>query len=256
MKTFFVLLNREMKSYFYSPIAYVVLCFFWLLMGGLICLILAGNNGYPSEMPVVQQFFGGVFFWFPFILIFPLITMRIYSEEFRMGTVESLTTAPVSDLEIVLSKLAATFLFSCLLLLPSLAFFACYTKVTGNIAANATGAYLTTYFLLLLMSLFYCSIGCFASALTKDQINAAVISFTTILVIILFGFVFDIFGMNAQSGVQAMLREAQGYISPLMHMQDFSKGIIDSRPVVFYLTMTALTTFLTFHVFQYRKWKF
>jgi ABC-2 type transport system permease protein len=251
MKTFFTLLNREMKSYFYSPIAYVVLCFFWILMGGLTCLILAANNGYPSETPIVQQFFAGAFFWFPFILIFPLITMRIYSEEFRMGTVESLTTAPVTDLQIVLSKLAATFLFSCMLLLPSLLFFAGYSRVTGHAAAGATGAYLTSYLLLLLMSLFYCSIGCFASALTKDQINAAMISFTVIIVLFLLGFVFDIFGITTQAA-----REAQSYVSPLGHMADFSKGIIDSRPIVFYSSMTVFITFLTFHVFQYRKWKF
>jgi len=250
MKTFMTLLTREMKSYFYSPIAYVVLFYFLLLMGFNTWALISASNGYPVEVTLVQQFFSGAIFWFPFILVFPLITMRVFSEEFRMGTIESLTTAPVGDLQIVLSKLTGTFLFSCLLLLPSLLFFVFYTKVSGHAAANATGAFGTCYFLLVLMSLFYCSIGCLASALTKDQVSAAMVSFTTITLLLFLGFIFDIANVTLP-----VARDVQSYVSPVGHMADFSKGIIDSRPVVYYLTMTALTTFLTFQVFQYRKWK-
>src|SRR5206468_3644602 len=102
----------EMKCYFYSPIAYVVLFYFLLLMGFNTWALLAATNGYPVEVSLVQQFFSGAIFWFPFILIFPLITMHVFSEEFRMGTIETLTTAPVSDAQIVLSKWIATFIFS------------------------------------------------------------------------------------------------------------------------------------------------
>lgn len=250
MKTFLTLLIREMKSYFYSPIAYVVLFYFLLLMGFNTWALMSATNGYPVEVTLVQQFFSGAMFWFPFILIFPLITMRVFSEEFRMGTIETLTTAPVTDAQIVLSKLSSTFLFSCLLLLPSLVFFVTYSRVSGHDMATATGAYWSSYLLLLLISLFYCSIGCLASALTKDQVNAAMVSFTTITLLLFMGFIFDIANLTSP-----IYRQTEGYISPVGHMQDFSKGIIDSRPIVFYLSMTALTTFLTFQVFQYRKWK-
>ncbi len=250
MKTFITLLIREMKSYFYSPIAYVVLFYFLLLMGFNTWALISAGNGLPAEYTLVQQFFSGAIFWFPFILVFPLITMRIFSEEFRMGTIESLTTAPVDDFQIVLSKLVATFLFSCLLLLPSLLFFAIYARMSGHATATATGAYGTSYFLLVLMSLFYCSIGCLASALTRDQVNAAMISFSTITLLLFLGFIFDITNVT-----NPMARELQSYVSPVGHMMDFSKGIIDSRPVVYYLSMTVLMTFLTFQVFQYRKWK-
>jgi ABC-2 type transport system permease protein len=250
MKTFLTLLIREMKSYFYSPIAYVVLFYFLLLMGFNTWALIAATNGQPVEVTLVQQFFSGAIFWFPFILIFPLITMRVFSEEFRMGTIETLTTAPVGDLQIVTSKLLSTFLFSCLLLAPSLAFFAVYSRVSGHTTATATGAYWTSYGLLLLISLFYCSIGCLASALARDQVNAAMVSFTTITLLLFLGFIFDIANVSSP-----IAREVEGYISPVGHMQDFSKGVVDSRPIVFYLTMTALVTFLTFQVFQYRKWK-
>jgi len=250
MKTFITLLSREVKSYFYSPIAYVVLSYFLLLMGFNTWAILSASNNMPLEVTLVQQFFSGAIFWFPFILVFPLITMRVFSEEFRMGTIESLTTAPVEDIQIVLAKLAGTVIFSGLLLIPNLLFFAAYARVSGHATATATGAYGACYLLLMLMSLFYCSIGCLASSLTKDQINAAMISFTTITLLLFLGFIFEIANVTSP-----IAREFQSYVSPVAHMADFSKGMIDSRPIIYYLSMTGLTTFLTLQVFQYRKWK-
>ncbi len=250
MRTFLILLTRELKSFFYSPIAYVVLFYFLLLMGFNAWALISVMNGYPVETTIVQQFFEGALFWFPFVLTFPLITMRVFSEEFRMGTIETLTTAPVQDWQIILSKLFGTFFFSALLLVPSLVFFAMFSRISGHATATATGAYWTTYLLLMLIGLFYCSIGCLASALTKDQINAAMVSFTTITLLLFLGFIFDITGVTSPAA-----RELQSYISPINHMRDFSKGIIDSRPVVFYLSMATLVTFFTFQVFQYRKWK-
>lgn len=250
MRTFLTLLIREVKSLFYSPIAYVVLVYFYILMGFNTWMLLNAINGLPLETTLIQQFFTAGAFWFPFILVFPLITMRTFSEEFRMGTIETLTTAPVTDLQIVLSKQLSTFFFSCLLLAPSLLFFATWSFLSNHSAATASGAYVTSYGLLLLMSFFFCSIGCLASALTKDQVNAAMISFTTITLLLFLGFIFDI--MNITS---PLAHEMQRFLSPYEHMIDFSKGVVDSRPIVFYVTMSAFVTFLTFQVFQYRKWK-
>ncbi len=280
MKTFTTLLIREIKSYFYSPIAYVVLCYFLILMGFTTWFLLAATNGNAIDVStqgtLIQGFFSGAMFWYPFILVFPLITMRVFSEEFRMGTIETLTTAPVGDTSIVLSKFFASFLFSCLFFIPSLGFYALFSWVghspanasassghvsqalvwlshliggNGDATANATGVYWTTYALILLISLFYCSIGCLASALTKDQVNAAVVSFTTIILLLLVGFIPEVFGGGSQ-----ISRETQTYILPTAHMADYSKGIIDSRPIVYYLSMTVFMVFLTLQVFQYRKW--
>jgi len=180
---------------------------------------------------------------------FPLITMRIYSEEYRMGTFETLTTAPVKDWQVVLSKFAGVLIFYCILWTPTLCSFAVFQYITGKTAANAAGAYLGTYLLLFLMGGFYISIGCLASALTKDQINAATISFTTITLLLFLGFLPDI--MNIPPG-------NPGYVfvcfSDSAHA-GFSKGLIDSRPIIWYLSMTVLICYLTLQVFQYRKWK-
>lgn len=250
MKTFLTLLSREVKSFFYSPIAYVVLFYFLFLSGYNFYQQVNLMNGYPTEITIVQAFFSTALFWFPFILSFPLITMRSYSEEFRMGTFETLTTAPVTDLQVVLAKFFGVLVFYCILWAPTLWSFAIFQYITGKSAVAAAGAYWGTYLLLLLIGCFYSSIGCLSSAFTKDQINAATISFTTITLLLFLGFLADVLNITAPA-----IRELFSYISTIQHMQDFSKGIIDSRPIIWYLTMTALVLFFTLQVFQFRKWK-
>ena len=250
MKTFLTLLSREVKSFFYSPIAYVVLFYFLFLSGYNFYQQINLMNGYPTEITVVQAFFSPAIFWFPFILSFPLITMRSYSEEFRMGTFETLTTAPVKDSQVVLAKLFGVLVFYCILWSPTLCSFAIFQYITGKTAVAAAGAYWGTYLLLLLIGCFYSSIGCFASALTKDQINAATISFTTITLLLFLGFLPEVLNLSTPA-----IRELFSYISTIQHMQDFSKGIIDSRPIVWYLSMTTLVLFFTLQIFQFRKWK-
>jgi ABC-2 type transport system permease protein len=250
MKTFLTLFGREVKSFFYSPIAYVVLFYFLLLSGVNFWYQISVINGYPVELTLVEIVFAQALFWFPFILSFPLITMKVYSEEYRMGTLETLTTAPVRDWQIVLSKFAGVVFFYCILWAPNFLSFAAFEQITHHAAANSAGAYYTTFLLLFLMGLFFCSVGCFASALTQDQIIAATISFSIILICVFLPFLPMVMNNN-----NPVVRDIFSYFSPTGHMDDFSKGIIDSRPLVWYLSMTALMTYLTLQVFQFRKWK-
>jgi ABC-2 type transport system permease protein len=250
MRTLLTLLDRELKSYFHSPIAYVVTFFFLIATGfnfysGVLFL---NNNG--SEVTLVEASFNTVLFWFPLILIFPLITMRTYADEFRMGTFETLTTAPVEDWQVVLAKFSGAFLFYCVLWTPSVAYFAAFQILTGKQAALAGGAYGGSYLLLALMGMFYCSIGCLASALSSEQINAAVMTFVAIFAAFLGGLLTFIFNVTNPA-----LRDLISHISAIEHMADFSRGLIDTRPVVWYLSMTALVLFINLQVFQYRKWK-
>ena len=249
MKTFLTLLNREVKSFLYSPIAYVVLFYFLLLAGYNFNFQINVLNGYTTEITVVEAFFSPALFWFPFILCFPLITMRVYSEEFRMGTFETLTTAPVGDGQVVASKFFGVLVFYIILWTPTLLSFAVFQYVTGQTAANASGAYLGAYLLLLLMGCFYISIGCLASALTKDQINAATISFSTITVLLFLAFVPDVLGITSPA-----IKDIFAYVSATQHMQDFAKGLIDTRPIVWYVSTSLLILIETFQVFQARKW--
>lgn len=250
MKILYTLFLRELKSFFYSPIAYVVLFYFLFLSGFNFYSQISIMNGYPAEVTVVEAFFMPALFWFPFVLSFPLITMRVYAEEFRMGTFETLTTAPVSDLQVVLSKFFGVLTFYCILWAPSLLSFAAFQFVTGKMAANATGAFLGSYLLLFVMGAFFVAVGNLASALTQDQVNAATISFTSITMLLFLAFLPDIMNITTPG-----IRDMFSYISSVQHMQDFSKGLIDSRPIIWYVSMTVLMCFLTLQVFQYRKWR-
>ena len=250
MTKFFTLLGREIKSFFYSPIAYVVMCFFLFLTGFAFYIGVALLNRGPTNVTVVQAFFNTILFWIAYLLIFPLITMRTFSEEFKLGTIESLMTAPVKDWQVVITKWLGCLVFYIILWLPTTVYFAVFTWATKTEAAHAAGAYFGSYLLLLLMGMFYISVGCFASVLTKNQIIAAIISLVMILVLLFAGLL-----QYVMLDVSGTLRDVFGYFSAIEHMENFSQGIIDSRPIVWYLTMTLFMLVLTYQVFQSRKWK-
>src|SRR3979490_1962434 len=180
MRKFYTLLSREVRSYFYSPIAYVVLVFFLFVAGVDFYFQLSFMNGKPVSYSVQEAFFNSVFFWFAFVLIFPLITMRLFAEEFKLGTIEPLMTAPVRDWQVVLAKFFGALVFYVILWLPPTIFCRVFQGSPHHPAANSTGAYLGAYLMLLLLGMFYLSVGCLASVLTKNQIVAAVISFCAI----------------------------------------------------------------------------
>src|SRR5947208_3325715 len=180
MRKFLVLLVREVRSYFYSPIAYIVLVFFLLVSGVDFYFQISFMNQRAVAYSVQEAFFNSVFFWFAFVLIFPLITMRLFAEEFKLGTIEPLMTAPVRDWQVVLAKFFGALLFYAVLWIPTILYFAIFQYITHQPAAGSAGAYWGSYGMLLLIGMFYLSVGCLASVLTRNQIIAAVISFCAI----------------------------------------------------------------------------
>src|SRR3954469_1253674 len=250
MRTFFTLLGREVRSYFYSPVAYIVLLFFLLLSGVDFYFQLSFMNGRQVPYTVQEAFFNSVFFWFAFVLIFPLITMRLFSEEFKLGTIEPLMTAPVRDSEVVLAKFFGALVFYFVLWIPTILYFLIFQFITKQPATNSMGAYLGAYLMLLLLGMFYLSIGCLASALTKNQIVAAVISFCVITLHFFSGLISFI-----MQEISSSTRQLLGYFSAIEQMGALSRGEIDTRPMVLYLSMTIVMLTLTYQAFQSRKWR-
>jgi ABC-2 type transport system permease protein len=250
MRKFRTLLGRELGSAFHQPLAYVVLFFFLLITGFNFHAGVSLLNRATGGTTMVEAFFNTVYFWFPFLLVFPLITMRVFAEEAKLGTVETLMTAPVRDVQVVFAKYFGALAFYLILWLPSLLYFVVFQAVTDRSAAGAAGSYLGAYAMILLLGMLYTALGCLASALTDNQIVAAVMAFAAIL-----GLFFLSMLTLVMPSAGPLVREIAYYFSPVQHMMDFSRGIFDSRPVVFYLTSTALALFATFHVFQYRRWK-
>src|SRR5207245_8175079 len=250
MLKFYTLLSREVRSYFHSPIAYIVLIFFLIISGIDFYFQVAFMNQSQVQYTVQEAFFNSVFFWFAFVLIFPLITMRLFAEEFKLGTIEPLTTVPVRDWQVVLSKFFCALVFYLILWVPTLLYFWIFLKITYQPAADSGGAYWGSYLMLLLLGMFYLSIGCFTSVLTRNQIIAAVISFCAITLLFFLGLVQFII-----LDVTPTTRDLLGYFSAIEHMGTFSRGIIDTRPIVLYVIMTIALLTLTHQALQSRRWR-
>src|SRR5437868_11555776 len=136
MRKFLTLLSREVTSYFYSPIAYIVLLFFLIVSGVDFYFQISFMNQRAVPYSVQEAFFNSVFFWFAFVLIFPFITMRLFAEEFKLGTIEPLMTAPVRDWQVVLAKFFGALIVYLVLWVPTILYFLIFHYITGQRAAG------------------------------------------------------------------------------------------------------------------------
>ncbi len=148
MRRFVTLLKREIQHYFHQPLAYIVLFCFLLITGFIFQLGVGALNRAASQTTMVEAFFDSILLWFPFILTFPLLTMRLFSEEYKLGTIETLMTAPVGDLAVVLSKYVGALAFYLVIWVPTILYFLIFHVVTGQSAAQSFSQYVGSYLLL------------------------------------------------------------------------------------------------------------
>jgi ABC-2 type transport system permease protein len=243
-------LGREIGRAFRQPLAWVFMTFFLLLTGVNFQAGVAALNREPSTVTALEAFFNSLLFWFPFLLSFPLLTMRLFSEEYKLGTIETLMTAPVGDGEVVLAKFAGAFTFYAALWIPTPLYFLGFWWVSGQPSADAFGPFLGAYAIVLLAGAFYLSLGCLASALTDNQIVAGMACAALVCLSFFLGILWFLY-----PGTSPLLREIAYTVSTIEHMADFSRGIFDSRPVVLYLSLTAFVLFLTYLAMQRRRWR-
>lgn len=250
MRCFFILLKKELRGFFVSPVAYVVLALVMILNGFSFRAALSILESAPSEGSIVRWTFDSQWFWMSYFFIFPLLTMRLFSEEKKLGTLETLLTAPVRAWEVVWSKYMAAVIFYCLLWVPSLLNFWLLETITGGAVEIPPGTLQGSYLILLFMGLFNLAVGCFASSLTSNQIVAAVAAFTMCLMHYLIG-VFMQVGRN----VPARYVDIVQYISSRDHFRVFINGLVDSRVLVYYGSLALLFLALTHQVVEFRRWK-
>lgn len=250
MRCFFILLKKELWGFFVSPVAYVVLALAMVLNGFSFRAALSILESAPSEGSIVTWTFYSRWFWLSYFFIFPLLTMRLFAEEKKMGTLETLLTAPVRTWEVVWSKYLASVIFYCLIWVPSALNFWLLHKLTGGAVEIPRGALQGSYLVLFFMGLFNLAVGCFASSLTSNQIVAAVVSFTACLMHFLIG-VFVQVGRN----VPEKFVDVVQYISSSDHIRLFTSGLLDSRPMVYYSSLAIVFIVLTQQVLDFRKWR-
>lgn len=244
---FFIQFKRELGAFFNSSMAYIIFFFFTLIVGSAFY-----NNLQYLELgvrvSVMQMFFLGAWFWICLLIMIPLITMRLFSEEYKTGTIELLMTAPVSDWDIVLSKFFAGLFFYVTLWAPTVVYLFVFQWVTGSEVPLEIPNTLLCYALVVLIGAFFVSLGLFASSLTRNQALAAFITFALLLSLFFIG----LLGFNMSESKFSPFME---YISCYQHMRNYLEGIFDSRPLVFYLSGTGLFLALTQRVMAVKKLK-
>lgn len=251
MRLFLTLFFKELRSFFYSPIAYVVLALVMVINGLSFRAGITMLEKGPQMSSIVTWTFSSQWFWLSYFFVFPLLTMRLFAEEKKLGTWETLCTAPVRTWQIVLAKYGAAVFFYCLLWVPSLANFAIFQTMTQGAAVIPPGALYGTYLLLFFMGLFNLAIGCLASSLTANQIVAAVVAFTGSLVHFLIG-AFILYFMRA--GQKAFV-DFVYYIASVKHIETFTNGLLDTRPLVYYFSLSVLLLVITHQVLEFRRWR-
>jgi len=251
MRTCFILFLKELRALFYSPVAWVVLALVMIINGFSFRAAIAALEAAPRNTSIVTWTFSSQWFWLSYFFIFPLLTMRLFAEERKLGTFETLFTAPVRSWQVVLSKYGAAVFFYCLMWLPSLANFLMFQYMTVGAADVPHGALIGTYLLLFFMGLFNLAAGCFASALTSNQIVAAALSFT----ISLMHFLLGVFVLGLALNVSGMFVDLIYYIATVQHIQTFTSGLLDTRPLVYYASLALFFLALTHHVLEFRRWR-
>jgi ABC-2 type transport system permease protein len=236
MRKISIIAAKELKTYFLSPIAYVVILFFWFIASFFFYVIL-----YQTQEASLRYVFGNMAVVILFIV--PLITMRLLSEEVRSGTIETLTTDPVTDLDVVLGKYFGVFLFYITLLLPT----GIYLAILSWLGNPDWGEVISGYTGLLCLGAFFLSAGILCSSLSKNQIVSGVICLVFLLIL-------WVIGMAAE-GHDSLWAKIVKYISVFDHFEDFTKGVLNTQHISYYLSSTILFLFLTVRNLETRRWK-
>lgn len=252
MANVLALAHKELRSYFASPIGYVIVGLFALLFGYFFYAYLGFFVRSSEQMMtggqtpnVNQQMIRGVLLNSAVIILFimPMITMRTYSEEKRSGTIELLLTSPITDMQIILGKfLGAMGLYAVMLAVTMI-----YIAILFFLGNPEWKPILAGYLGLLLMGGCFVSVGLLISSLTKNQIVAAVVTFAVFLML----WVINWIGEN--SGPTT--REVVNYLSITHHFDDFARGIIDTKHVIYYLSFITFGLFLTAKSVDSERWR-
>lgn len=239
-------LRKEFTTFFYSPIAYVLLVA-TMIYNGIVFLLIVEflSNPQAPHGAAMQYMFGGTdFFYILLSAAASFITMRLVSQERSSGTLEALLTAPINEVSVVLAKYLAAVGFYIVLWLPT----AAYPLVLSLYSEIDVGPIASGYLGTLGMGMMFLAVGLFASAISKNQIVAALLSFAGNMTLLLLG----VFAYVRQTPSS---ESVLSYLNLWTHMDDFGRGIVDTRHLVYYFSVTVFVLFCTVQTLQVRRWR-
>ena len=237
MRTVHAVAWKEIQVYFSNPTAYIVAMMFLALSG----FFFARDLNDPFPQASLSNFFDGAAIIL--ILMAPVLTMRLMAEEQKLGTIELLLTSPVRDWEVILGKYLASLIF----LIATVALTLYYTILLYVFASPDLGPIYAGYLGLALYGGAALSIGLLCSTLTSNQIVAAVVAMGILLVM----FFADLASGNISGTASTVISE----ISIRSHFDDFNRGVIDTKHVVYYLSVIAFFLFMTVRALESRRWR-
>ena len=238
MKNILAIYKKEFASYFNSPIAYIYITAFlvfsgWIFFRGFFLIGQANMRGFFSLLPWIFLFF------------IPAITMRLWAEEKKIGTMEILMTLPVTDTEVVLGKFLAAFIFFSITILLTLTIPLTLFYLGKPDIGPIIGGYLGA----LLMGAAYLSIGLFVSSLTENQIVAFILGIFLCFILFIIGE--DIVLMALPSSIASIF----SFLGLGYHFKSIGRGIIDTRDIIYYLAVIGFFLFLNIRSIESRKWR-
>jgi ABC-2 type transport system permease protein len=250
MRPYLILVRRELSAYFLSLTGYVVIAAVMFLLGLGFVEVLEAFNGETLNAPITEVFYGTMFFWLVLLIAPPVITMRLFALERFTGTFETLMTTPVSDLVVVLAKFTAGLVFYLVTWLPLLACLAVLAPYTPHPGPVDWRPVASTFLGIALVGALYVAMGCLASAVTRSQIMAAILALGLGVTVFLLSFLRSSIGQG-----QGAWAAVANQVSLLTHMEDFVRGVVDTRHLTFHFSLIGLFLFSTLKVVESRRWK-
>ena len=237
-------MGRELRSYFWSPLGWLILTGFLTFEGFQFQLIVDHlNNPQAPALTPLGFFFGGtILYWVTVLFVTPVLTMRLLSEERKTGTLEALLTAPITEAQVVLGKYLGALVFYMLLWAPTLI----YVLLLSRHLEIDWGPVLASYVGTFGLGALFLAIGTMVSALTRNQVVAAIGTFAILFLLFLAGFMEGLINDPA-------LKQVLEYVNLFQHMDEFGKGIVDTRRLVYYLSTSAFCLFLASRALEANK---
>ena len=250
MRAYLTLTRRELGAYFLSMTGYIIIAAVAFLLGLSFVVLMVKLQQEPTPIPITEVFYVTQFFWLILLLATPVMTMRLFALEKFSGTFETLMTAPVGELAVVLAKFTAGLIFYTLTWLPLLACLLVVRHFCNESSGFDAGVVSSTFLGIVLLGALFVAIGCCASALTRSQVAAAMMSLLLGGCLFCLGVLADRF--PTQTSWQAQLFASLAFFE---QMHDFARGVIDTRAVVLYVSLTLFFLFLTLRIVESRRWK-
>ncbi len=237
MRHYFTILSHEIRALLYNPSTYIAAVLFLLVMGFIFTGLLDAYSRSPQETPPSVVFFQ--LFWIPVFFMVPLLTMKSFAEERRLGTLETLLTTPVSTAEVVLGKFSAAYFFYLLLWGSTLGFHYILQLYARDARYLDLGPLLGGYLFIAISGLLFIAIGVFASSMTRSQPVAGIFT-VVLLILVILGprYLGELSALD--TAVFSPLKNALGSLQIFTHVDDFTHGVIDTRQLFYYLTGSTL----------------